>query len=85
MPEPKLELAAKYLTNPQARKRLGLSRFQFNIRVERGVFPRPTYVDTVICGGVTQHVHYFDENWVRIAKAIMESAPGNSGDLDKSK
>ena len=85
MPEPKLELAAKYLTAPQARKRLGLSRFQFDVRVDRGVFPRPTYVDTITCGGVIQHVRYFDENWVRIALAILQSAPGNSAVLEDIK
>ncbi len=75
MPEPKLELAAKYLTAPQARKRLGLSRFQFDVRVDRGVFPRPTYIDTVVCGGVTQNIRYFDESWVKIARAILDSVP----------
>ena len=75
MPWPKLELAFKYLTAPQARNRLGLSRYQFDLRVERGIFPRPTYVDTVTRGAVTLHVRYFDENWVRIARDIMESSP----------
>ena len=74
MPEPKLELASKYLTAPQARRRLGLSRFQFDIRVDRGIFPRPTYIDTVERGDVILHVRYFDENWVKIAKAILDNA-----------
>jgi len=74
MPWPKLDLAFKYLTAPQARKRLGLSRFQFDRRVELGIFPRPTHIDTVTSGDVTQHVRYFDENWVRIAQAILENA-----------
>ena len=74
MPWPKLELAFKYLTATQARKRLGLSRYQFDLRVERGIFPRPTYVDTVRRGEVILHVRYFDENWVRIAQAILDNA-----------
>jgi len=74
MPEPKLELAIKYLTATQTRKRLGLSRYQFDIRVERGIFPRPTYVDTVKRGDVTLYVRYFDEGWVRIAQAILDNA-----------
>ena len=74
MPTPKLELALKYLTATQARKRLGLSRFQLDIRIERGIFPKPTYVDET---GI-QSVRYFDENWVRIAQAILESAPNTS-------
>ena len=67
MPTPKLELAAKYLTTTQAHKRLGLSRFQLNLRINRGIFPAPTYVDNT---GV-QSVRYFDESWVKIAKAIL--------------
>jgi hypothetical protein len=74
MPWPKLELAYKYLTAPQARKRLGLSRYQFDLRVERGIFPRPTHVDTITKGDITQQVRYFDENWVKIAQAILENA-----------
>ena len=73
MPTPKLELALKYLTATQARKRLGLSRFQFDVRIERGVFPKPTLVDET---GI-QYVRYFDENWVKIAQAILENAAGD--------
>lgn len=69
MPTPKLELAAKYLTSNQARKRLELSLFQFNLRIQRGIFPAPTYVDNA----GAQSVRYFDENWVRIAQAILEN------------
>lgn len=75
MPWPKLQLTFKYLTAPQTRERLGLSRFQFDRRIELGIFPRPTYVDTVQRGDVTLHVRYFDENWVRIARDIMDSSP----------
>ena len=84
MPEPKLELAIKYLTATQARKRLGLSRYRFDIRVERSIFPRPTYVDTVKRGDVTLHVRYFDENWVRIAQAILDSSPNTSGEKQET-
>jgi len=66
MPNPKLELGFKYLTAPQVRKRLGLSRFQLDIRIERGILPQPIYVDET-------GVRYFDENWVRIAQAILEN------------
>jgi len=78
MPTPKLELGLKYLTSTQARKRLGLSRFQFDLRIDRGIFPKPTYVDQT---GI-QSVRYFDENWVRIAQAILESA-ANAGPAPK--
>ena len=74
MPEPKLALALKYLTAPLARNRLGLSRFQFDHRIELGIFPRPTYIDAVKRGDVTLNVRYFDENWVKIAQAILANA-----------
>jgi len=64
MPTPKLELASKYLTAPQARKRLGLSRFQLDLRIDRGIFPKPTLIDS--------GVRYFDEQWVRNAQAILD-------------
>ena len=67
MPNRKVELAIKYLTAPQVRKRLGLSRWQLDLRIERGVFPRPTYIDV-------SGVRYFDENWVKIAQAILDNA-----------
>jgi len=69
MPNPKLELVFKYLTAPQARKRLGLSRFRFDIRIERGILPQPTYVDETS----SPPVRYFDENWVGVARAILEN------------
>ena len=72
MPEPKMELALKYQTSTQTRKRLGLSRWQFDRRIELGIFPRPTYVDTVMRGDVKLQVRYFDEGWIGIAKAIMQ-------------
>ena len=79
MPNPKLELGLKYLTAPQARKRLGLSRFQLDIRIERGILPQPTYVDETS----SPPVRYFDENWVRIAQAILENV--TQGDRENKK
>jgi len=70
MPKPKLELAHKYYTAVRARKMLGLSRWNFDIRVERGIFPRPTYMDNT----GKQYVRYFDENWVKIAEAILANS-----------
>lgn len=67
MPNRKLELTYKYFTATQARTRLGLSRFQFDVRIERGVLPQPTFID------VTK-VRYFDEQWLRTAIAILDNA-----------
>ena len=67
----KLELALKYLTAPQVYKRLGLSRFQLDIRIQRSIFPQPTFVNG-------SGVRYFDENWVRAAQHILDNALGSN-------
>jgi len=67
MPTPKLALALKYLTAPHARKRLGLSRYQLEHRIELGIFPKPTFTDTT-------GVKFFDENWIRVAQTILDNA-----------
>ncbi len=73
MPEPKKELADKYFTATEAREKLGLSRWDFDTQIERGMLPAPTYTDTVMRGSVELKVRYFDENWLRIAKAILDN------------
>ncbi|MBA7600954.1 hypothetical protein ES703_08017 [subsurface metagenome] len=67
MPNRKLELTLKYMTAPQVRKRLGLSRFQFDIRLQRGIFPKPTFTDIT-------SVRYFDDSWVGVAQSILEAS-----------
>ena len=67
MPNRKLELASRYLTAPQVRKMLGLSRFQLDLRIEKGILPTPTFIDP------DTGVRYFDEQWLRTAKAILDS------------
>ena len=67
MPNRKLELTLKYLTASQVCKRLGLSRFQFDMRLKRGIFPRPTFTDVT-------GVRYFDESWVSIAQSILKAS-----------
>ena len=69
----KKELANKYFTATEARIELGLSRWDFNTRIERGMLPAPTFIDTVMRGSVELKVRYFDENWLRIARSIMDN------------
>lgn len=73
MPEPKKELADKYLTATEAREKLAISRWDFDTRIDRGMLPAPTFIDTVMRGNVELKVRYFDENWVKIAKAILDN------------
>ena len=68
MPRCKIEFLIKYLTAPVVRQRLGLSRFQLDLRISRGILPAPTFIDR------DTGVRYFDEGWLRIAKAIMENS-----------
>ena len=67
MPNRKLELTLKYMTASQVRKELGLSRFQFDVRLKRGIFPRPTFTDVT-------GVRYFDESWVSVAQSILNAS-----------
>jgi len=52
-----------FLTAPAVWELLGLSRKQFNLRLERGVFPPAT--------NIIEGVRYFDNNWIENAKKIQ--------------
>jgi len=67
VPNRKLELTLKYSTASQVRQRLGLSRFQFDVRLQRGIFPKPTFTDVT-------GVRYFDESWISIAQSILKAS-----------
>lgn len=64
MPTPKLELVNVYLTATEVQKELGLSRFQLDIRIQKGILPPPTFTDN-------NGVRYFSEGWVTIAKTML--------------
>jgi hypothetical protein len=55
------------MTAPQVRNMLGLSRYQLDERIRRGILPAPTLVDT-------SGVRFFDEDWINQARAIMEGS-----------
>ena len=57
----------RHLTATEVQKKLGLSRFQFDHRIELGILPQPTYISQ-------SGRRYFDENWVRVARTILENA-----------
>ena len=77
MPTPKLNLAYKYLTAPEVQKELGLSRYQLLYRIQLGILPKPTFVDTT-------SVRYFDEDWVKIARIILNNAVNHKGGKNES-
>ena len=57
----------RYLAAAEARKKLGLSRYQFVLRIERGIFPEPTYIRK-------SGARFFDEEWVKKTQAIQNSS-----------
>jgi len=73
MPRGKLELTEKYLSATEARTELKLSRWDFDTRIARGILPAPSFIDTVMRGGVELKVRYFDEHWLTLAKTILSN------------
>jgi predicted DNA-binding transcriptional regulator AlpA len=59
----------KYMTAPKVYKRLGLSRFQLDLRIRRGILPEPTFT-------ADSGVRFFDEEWVEKAQDILNNAAG---------
>jgi len=68
MVKPRVELAFQYLTAPQVRKQLGLTRFELDLRIKRGILPRPTYTDP------KTNIRYFDQNWLKAAQLILANS-----------
>ena len=52
------------MTARQVREILGLSRFQLDERIRRGILPAPTLIDTT-------GVRFFDRDWVSRAQSIL--------------
>lgn len=67
MAGPKIAERYKYMTLPQAAKRLGLHPAKLRRRLKAGVFPAPTFVNEY-------GLKFFDEEWINEAQAIL----GNS-------
>jgi len=67
MPGPKISERYKYMTVPQAAKRLGIHPAKLRRRVKDGIFPPPTYVNQY-------GLKFFDEAWLKKTKAIIENS-----------
>ena len=65
MARTRVEYTDRFLSLPQVMKRLGKSRFWIMLRIERGVLPKPTFVD------MTSRVTYFSEAWIERARGIL--------------
>ena len=67
MPGPKISERYKYMTVPQAAKRLGIHPAKLRRRVKDGIFPPPTYVNQY-------GLKFFDEAWLKKTKAIIDNS-----------
>lgn len=67
MAGPRISERYKYLTVPQAAKRLGIHPAKLRRRLKDAIFPPPTYVN--------EHgLKFFDEAWLKKTQAILENS-----------
>jgi len=64
MAGPKIAERYKYMTIPQAAKRLGIHPAKLRRRLKAGVFPVPTFVNG-------HGLNFFDEDWLKETQAIL--------------
>ena len=64
MAGPRIAERYKYMTLPQAAKRLGIHPAKLRRRLKAGVFPVPTFVNT-------HGLNFFDEDWLKEAQNIL--------------
>ena len=60
------------MTTSEVAKQLGISVGRVVSWVERGALPPPSFTDN-------NGVRYFDQEWLKRAKEIIESKQGNAG------
>jgi len=64
MPRPTITEGLKYYTSTEALEAIGLTREEFNRRLDQGVLPKPTTVNGV-------GLRLFDDAWIKKAKHIV--------------
>jgi len=64
MAGPRIDELYKYMTLPQAARRLGMHQAKLRRRIKAGVLPPPTYVNEY-------GLKFFDEDWLKEAQAIL--------------
>jgi len=67
MAGPRISERYKYLTVPQAAKRLGIHQAKLRRRLKDGIFPRPTFVNEY-------GLKFFDEDWVNRAQETLANS-----------
>jgi len=67
MAGPRIAELYKYMTLPQAAKRLGLHQAKLRRRLKDGLLPPPTYINEY-------GLKFFDEGWLKQAKIILDNS-----------
>jgi len=67
MAGPRIAERYKYMTLPQAAKRLGLHPAKLRRRLKDGIFPAATYVNEY-------GLRFFDEAWLGKAQAVLATS-----------
>ena len=67
MAGPRIDELYKYMTLPQAAKRLGMHQAKLRRRLKAGILPSPTFVNEY-------GLKFFDEDWLREAQAILANS-----------
>ncbi|GAH10808.1 unnamed protein product [marine sediment metagenome] len=64
MAGPRIAERYKYMTLPQAARRLGMHQAKLRRRLKAGVFPSPSFVNK-------HGLNFFDEDWIKESQAIL--------------
>jgi hypothetical protein len=72
MTRPSLSEGLKYHTAREAWEALDLTEEKFNRRLQQGILPAPTHINT-------HGVRFFDDAWLDAARAIVERERCRSG------
>jgi hypothetical protein len=67
MAGPRIDERYKYMTLPQAAKRLDIHPAKLRRRLKDGIFPPPTFVNEY-------GLKFFDEDWLKKTQAILEKS-----------
>jgi len=67
MAGPRIDELYKYMTLPQAAKRLGMHQAKLRRRLKANVLPAPTFVNKY-------GLNFFSEDWIKEAQAILASS-----------
>jgi len=67
MPGPKISERYRYMTIPQAAKRLGIHPAKLRRRLKAGIFPGPTFTNEY-------GLKFFDEGWLKEVQTIIRNS-----------